>query len=131
MIDYKLIADEDPGGDLQTAFDTMAAVTIEVRKSRAIYNSLGLAAAIGFTNANEFLNDVEASTLIPERVVMWINTTGVDIVNADTALILKVIAPQHLDLVLALANETISKYGARFRMGHLQNAREYRARGKV
>lgn len=128
-VDYKLIADEDPGGDLEEAYATMKARTVLNEKREARYTDQDIAREIGFALANQFLDDVEAA--VPPRVMYWLKTLGIDVAHLDTRAVLTNINPRNVDLVLALKDEIVPKYGIGFKLGHLQNARQYRLEGKI
>ena len=130
-IDYKLIADEDPGGDLETAFATMSSRMVSNTKLQARYTDQDIAREIGFGKANAFLDDVALQ--VPERVMYWIQNLGVDLAHLDTIAVLNSLdpAPRNLADVLALKDETVPKYGHGFKLGHLQNARQYRLDGRI
>jgi hypothetical protein len=130
-INYKLIADDDPGGELETAFATMSVVTVVNEKIQARYTDQDIAREIGFGPANQFLDDVEAA--VPGRVAYWLRTLGIDVAHIDTINVLNNLdpAPRNLNLVLALKNEKIPKYGFGFKEGHLQTARKKLAEGKI
>ena len=128
-IDYKLIADDDPGGDLGTAYATMAASMVTVERSSTVFTGHMIAQEIGIAAANQFLNDVELAA--PARVMGWFNDFGLDLSDPDVVAYMTSINPANLAAVLALTDESQCKYGTNFKMGHLQNARQYRADGKI
>lgn len=128
-IDYTLIADNDPGGDLETAYATMFAETVVNERSNAVFNDRDIAMEVGFTLANQFLDDLEAAA--PARIMRWIETIGLDLAHQDVIDAITNIAPRNLSVVLALKDETLPRYGVSFNEGHLQSARELRAVGRV
>ena len=128
MVDYTLLADNDPGGDLETAFAVMSAQTaVRTRNSHRV-NDIMIAKHLGFTAATEFLNDVEAA--LDPRVVAWLRGDGIDMAHPDVATILDQINPRHKDAALAMGKETVPKYPG-LRIGHLATARQMRAEGKI
>lgn len=129
MVDYTLIANEDPGGTLEQAYATM--VDRRVSVSRGVYKitDIMVAAEIGLSKAESFLSAVEAA--VPARVSHWIKTGGIDINHPDTIATLTAINPPHLAEVLPMGSESVCPYGAGFKIGHLQNARQMRADGRI
>lgn len=132
-VNYKLIADDDPGGKLETAFESMSKVTESRSRGSFRVNDIMIVAVLGSTDGHEFLDAVEGSNLLPERAKLWLRGEGIDINHPDTAGVLRAMNPNppHLEKVLAMGNEIVPKYGAGFKAGHLQTAREKRKGSKI
>lgn len=131
-VDYKLIADGDPTGDLFVAYDTMLAQTETVSKGVFKVSDIMVAKEIGLTKANLFLDAVE--TFMPSRVANWIQGQGIDINDAETVAALGTITAlvaEDLAAVLAMGTSTACIYGTGFKPGHLQNARQKREAGLI
>lgn len=128
MVDYTAIADGDPGGDLEAAYATMLAETITQSRGQHPVTDLRVAGEIGLAAAEEFFTSIEA--VVSSRVIGWFRTTGVDINHPDTIATLNAINPPHKDAVLAMGNETVSKYPG-LTIEHLKKARTKRAAGEI
>ena len=125
MIDFKLISDNDVGGTLESAFATMSAETIDVSRGIYLVNDLRITAALGMAKGAAFLDAVESSPLVPERVRSWLVGNGIDISHPDTQATLLAIGAPHTAEVIAMGYTPEPKYGPGFLIGHLANAREY------
>lgn len=132
MVDYKLIADNDPGGDIETAYAAMAAETVtSTPETRLTY--LSIANRVGYAAAAALYDRVIAN------MPAWINQAmmqgGVDVNNPQTAGILNSLvgggftAKMMSDIINA-GVESSPKYPG-LKIGHLANARQKRAAGDI
>ena len=135
MVDYKLIADNDPNpsgsvdaenAGLISAFESMKLQTNILSQKRKI-SFLDIADYIDVITASKF------STAVKNNLDEWIYTLltkkGIDITSpkSQTAVNSLVAAEPAFeqtdaDAIIALANQTEEKF-KRFKLGHLQNAR--------
>lgn len=129
MIDYEAIANDDIGGDIDTAFTALTAMTITQSRGEYLVNDKAVTNALGLVAANKFLDALEASP-IPERVKRWMIGDGIDINHPDTVATLIAMAPPGYESVLALGTETVAKYPG-ITPAHLQKARTMRAEGRI
>ena len=129
MVDYKLIADNDTGGELQLTFDNMSAETVtstpEVMLTyRRISASVSLAASA----------ELESAVLAAPAMPSWVNTAlasdGIDVNDPQVSAVLKSLVPSHAEQITAMGIITNPKY-AGLKIGHLANARQMRAEGRV
>jgi len=132
MTNYKLIADGDPGGNIDTAFASMKAETVTTSPEvRLTY--LAVARSVGAGAASK-LNARVLATQSP-WVDHALNNEGVDINNPQIPALLNsmvnaTFTQANADAVKAIGNVTQSKY-PRLRQGHLEDARRLRAEGKI
>ncbi len=138
-VDYKAIADADPGGNLTVTFLAMAAET-ETR-SRGIHRitQLEIAREVGMVAATRFRDGLDSAvtgSLIPAWVVGALDATGIDINHASTqgamaGLVTAMKLQQDdVDAIIAMGSEVVNVW-PELKEGHLQNAREKRAAGKI
>ena len=138
MIDYKLIADNDPGGDLETAFAQMQAetVTVPVPGKRQTY--LSIADEVGFAEAAALSGTVEAEVTakqLPKWVDVALEQDGIDVTNPQVGPILSSLVNETLtqtmvDAIIATGSEDRPKYPG-LRIGYLADARRKRERGEI
>lgn len=136
MVDYKAIADGDPGGDLQAAFDSMRAEMVTAPYMvRVNYTDL-LAIDIPLTTklSNLIASEVSLGN-IPEVVHIRLNDGGLDINNPGTQAMLAgyVVASEltqaEMNTITALGE--IKKYPDLVIPQILQNARDARSSGAI
>jgi hypothetical protein len=137
MIDYKAIADADPGGDLQIAFDAMKAEAVDVLRdvesrmmsARTVYGLIG-------DVSGKAAMDAIKTSLTDSDVKSWFSPDqgGVDSFlvgpTFDGLAAGGVITQAEADLVKSYAYTKTPKYPS-LRMGHLQDARRKRAAGEI
>lgn len=131
IIDYKLLADNDPGGDLMTAFESMQGETITTRPEVMItYRKIG--AAVGLQESAELEAAVNTpGNGIPKWVDAALSTDGIDVNNQQVSAILTMlVTSETAAAILAMGEVVTAKYPG-LKPGHLQNAREMRAEGEI
>lgn len=138
MIDYKLIADNDPGGDLETAFAQMAAETVTVALPGKRQTYLSLADDVGFTEAMTLSATIDVAVQagkLPKWVDSAMESGGIDVTNPQVEPILQSLVNASLSAevvsaILETGVETRAKYPG-LRVGYLADARRKRARGEI
>jgi hypothetical protein len=137
MVDYKLIADSDPGGDLQAAFDTMAAETVS--KTPEVYVNYTNLMAVDLALAGQLSAIIKAAVdagTLPEVVHIRLNNGGLNINNPSSGYVLQgfveagYLTQAEKDTIMAMGVVTTKKYPG-LKPGHVQNARQKRAEGIV
>lgn len=136
-VPYKLYADDDPGGTLESAFATMEAATVNTTpKYRLTYMSIAskvdLAAAIAIEKAIDGAIGLKA---IPKWVATIMVTTGLDINDPQVQMILGQLIGANLseaqaDKILAVGVVKEPMYPG-IKIGHLNDARVQRKEGNV
>ena len=126
-VNYKLIADNDPGGDLQTAFNSLASETI-ITTPETMITYRKIAARVSLTATAELETAISA---LPLWVNKALQTDGIDVNDAQTAAVLSsLVSTETASSIIALGQISTPKYQG-LKLGHLQNAREMRAEGKI
>jgi hypothetical protein len=129
-VNYKLIADNDPGGELETAFSLMENVTAETTPEVMLtYRRISAGVSLEASAALELA--VNAAPAIPSWVDKALSTDGVDVNNTQTVGLLAALVPDHATAIQAMGTVVVPKYGSGFRVGHLQNARQMREEGSI
>lgn len=138
MIDYKAIADGDPGGDLEAAFAAMAAetVTVQIPGKRQTY--ISIADEVGFAEAAALSGTVEAEVTakqLPKWVDVALEQDGIDVTNPQVKPILDgmvndLLTQAMVDAIIATGSEDRPKYPG-LRIGYLADARRKRERGEI
>jgi hypothetical protein len=128
-VNYKLIADNDPSGELETAFAAMAAETVtstpEVMVTyRQIGETVSLAASAELETA---LND--SGNGIPSWVDTALTKDGINVNDPQVADVLGSLSSSAADIT-AMGVVTSPVY-AGLKIGHLANARQMRMDGRV
>lgn len=138
MVNYELIADNDPGGDLEAAFALMKAETITQPKDRKV-NYVQIANEAGFTEASALEYRIKAlvsTSNLPEWVHDALKSEGLNINDSQVSAQLNALVDgttlttAHVDAILAMKNEVSPKYPG-IKLGHLETARLLRVEGKV
>ena len=132
-MDYKAIADADPGGTLESAFAVLSAATVETRPEvRLAY--ISIANRVGFNQASELeaaIRNAEAAGQLPRWVDAAMNGEGVDINNPQTETLLRsLVSQQTADEIMAAGAVVVPQFPG-LRMGHIKTARDKRASGEV
>jgi hypothetical protein len=130
MIDYKQLADNDPGGELETAFASMSAETV-TSTPEVMLTYRRISAGVSLAASAELEVAVNASAQMPSWVDKALSTDGIDVNDPQTAGLLAMLVPDHAAAIQAMGVVNVSKYGAGFKIGHLQNARQMRDEGII
>lgn len=126
-VNYKLIADNDPGGDLETAFNTLASETV-ITTPETMITYRKIAASVSLTATAELEQAISA---LPLWVNKALQTDGIDVNDPQTAAALSsLVSTETAASIIALGKISTQKYPG-LKLGHLQNAREMRAEGKI
>ena len=128
MVDYKLIADNDPDGNLEVAFGTMSIETINTAPEvmvtyRRISASVGLQESI----------DLEAAVIT--HMPDWINNNlafdGININDPRAGdVLISLIGEVSANKIIEMGVVKVLKYNG-LKIGHLANARRKRLEGKI
>lgn len=133
MTDYKLIADSDPGGDLQTAFDAMAAEVVTSTPEK-LMTYLSIANEVGFTESGALEAAVNAAISggqLPSWVRSALETKGIDINNPQTGpLLVSLVGEVEAAKILAAGVVSVKKFPS-LTIQQLENARYAREQGAI
>ena len=135
MTDYKAIADADVAlaePDLETAYNTLAAQTVTTNPELML-TYIGISNRVGFTIASKLSARVVAT--MDAWVHEALQNEGIDINNAQTPVLLDsmvdaTFTQADADAIKAAGNIDVPVF-PNLKLGHLQNAREMRARGEI
>ena len=139
MTDYKAIADDDIGGDIDAAVDALRSLTVTVKPTGTLMiNERTILGALGIADGDAFMSAIEASPSVPDRVKAWFkpDQQGVDILNAETRGMIQafkaagVLSQAQEDTLLNLGVTTQPKY-ANLQIGQLIDARRMRSAGEI
>ena len=131
MIDYKLLADNDPGGDLEVAFNLMYEQTVATYPQK-LMTYIDIASRAGFFVSAELQNAVVDNVGIPSWVDIALSRDGVDVNDEQTQSVLSSIVSEETALAIsALGVELISRFPQLTSVRHLDKARVMRADGRV
>lgn len=138
MIDYKAIADADPGGDLKTAYDALKAMTVSAPAGETKIDLVGIANRFGPATANNVEAAIKAA-ISANQLGGWVlhamygeglNITHKDMAAQLTALKAAGLTQDSLDKLLSLTQVQTPKFPGLLE-GYLQNARQKRVRGEI
>lgn len=137
MIDFALIADFDPGGDIETAFASIAAETKAVTAEYRM-NYLTIACDVGLVESaalETVISNAIAAGTLPKWVDTKMNGDGLDINNSKTVevlgtLIVDPFTQTMADAIIAAGVSTSSKF-PNLKLQHVTQARAMRTAGKV
>ena len=128
MADYKFIADNDPGSDLDLAFLSMSIETVTSNPEKLMtYRSI--ANEVGYAESVELENGTAA-------LAKWVNSDlqgrGIDINSPQTAELLGsgIVSNETATKLLAAGVVSSPKFPG-LKKGHLQNARQMRVAGEI
>tara|TARA_R110002074_G_scaffold119_2_gene486 strand:+ start:901 stop:1293 length:393 start_codon:yes stop_codon:yes gene_type:complete len=130
MVNYKLIADNDPVGELQTAFDSMAAEAVtSTPEVMVTYRQIG--ERVSLAASAELEAAVNGSELVPSWVDSVLAKDGINVNDAQVSATLgAIVSTDTAAAIIAMGLVTSPKY-AGLKIGHLANARQMRAEGRV
>jgi len=142
MVDYKLLADNDPGGDLQIAFEAMKAETVTQAQGRKL-TYLQIANEVDFATATALQKRISALVVagtFPEWLDASLKAEGVNIndpqIHGEQGALNALVgdgaefSQVQADAIAALKNVTTLKYSG-LKLGHLETARAMRLKGDI
>lgn len=139
-INYKALADLDPGGTLESAYDTLAVAETTSSDHVQMVTDLSIAASIGLNDTVAFLAGLDTAVddlVLPSIVVEWLTTNGgIDVNHQDSQTTLQSLATANyveqttVDAVIAMGENSELDF-PNLKIGHLANARQMRAEGRV
>ena len=135
-MNFKFIADNDPGGELDAAYRSMSTETISgtgkvLLTDQSIANDLGLVVGITIT---EGIEQAVADGELPARIIRWLEGDGIDVNHVDTQATLVslhiggYISEAHKNALIALGDD-LAYPG--LTKSQLDKARRLRSEGKV
>lgn len=129
-VNYKLIADNDPGGTLEDAYTAMSAETVTTApKVMVTYRKV--AASVNLEASAELEASVIASVDVPDWVNIALADGGINVNDPQTeGLLSTLVSPQTASAILDMGIVTDPKYPG-LKIGHLSNARQMRTEGRV
>lgn len=130
MVDYKLLADNDPSGDLETAFAAMSAETVTTHPQTMItYRKIG--GQVSLSASAELESGVTGSVSIPSWVDKALSTDGIDVNNPQVAAVIgSLVSAETAAAILALGDIVEPRYKG-LKIEQLEKARQLRQEGKV
>ena len=130
MVNYKLIADNDPSGDLETAFAAMGAEAV-TSTPEVMVTYRRISAAVSLAASAELEAAVKAELTIPSWVDTALASDGIDVNDAQVSAVLdSLVSVATAAAIKAMGVITDPKYKG-FKIGHLANARQMREEGRV
>lgn len=138
-VDYKAIADADPGGDLTLAFETMAAATETRGRGAYRITQLEVANQVGMAIATTFRAGLDRAVVegaCPAWVVSALDVGGIDINHPDTVGSMNALVgsgyllQDDVTAIIGMGSEIVVTW-PRLKEGHLDDARTKRAKGKI
>jgi len=131
-VDYAVLADNDPGGTLSSAFSAMAAqVVTEYPEFMITYRSV--ANAVGFDASVQL--QVKVKSAFPSWVDALLSSDGIDVNNIQTdalvnSLVDTTFTQAMADGILAMGDVSVPVFPG-LKPGVLADARRMRAEGRV
>ena len=130
MVDYKLIADNDVGGDLEGAFNAMSLEIISTTPE-VMVTYRRISASVSLTVSAELQAAVLNATLIPAWVNQALAYDGININDPQVKSVLSTLVYEDsANRIIEMGVVKAPKY-SNFKIGHLANARQKRAEGKI
>jgi len=130
MIDYKLIADNDPTGTLDSAFASMSAETITTNPEKLV-TYISVANQVGFAESGELEAGVLSDTTLPKWVDKSLNTGGVNVNDPQVAGLLSVLVSAATSTKILAMGDVLSPKYPNLTMGVLADARRLRTEGVI
>ena len=134
-MNYTTIADADPGGDLQAAYDALVARKVSTTDQVRI-TDVDMARELGFGKAIGILDGIQTAidaNALPARVMRWIEQVGLDINHTGTVNALSNLVPTYISASDATDLQNMGKV-AEFpglTIKDLEKARRLRSEGKA
>jgi hypothetical protein len=129
-VDYKLIADNDQGGELASAFNAMRAETVSATPE-VMVTYRRVSASVSLAASAELEAAVASAPSMPSWVDKALSLDGIDVNDPQTAgLLSTLVTPETAAAIIAMGVISEPKYKG-LKIGHLENARQMRAEGEI
>ena len=130
MVDYKLIADNDAGGDLESAFNAMSLESVSTTPE-VMVTYRRISASVSITVSAELQSAVLSALAIPAWVNQSLAYDGININDPQVKSVLSTLVSEDSgNKIIEMGVIKTPKY-SNFKIGHLANARQKRAEGKI
>lgn len=125
MIDYKKIADGDPGGDLEVAFAAMAVEEVVVTPApEKLMTYRSIANEVGFAASGELEAGVlDASNGMPQWLNIDLQSRGIDVNNPNVAGLIGALVTATTATNILAAGVTYALVYPNLKAGHLETSR--------
>ncbi len=130
MVDYKLLADNDPGGDLQQAFDLMSIQTVD-STPEVLMTYRTIASKVGFAESGELEAAVLGEPTLPQWLNVDLQSRGIDVNDPQVAGLLNTLVSAATAANITAAGVIVSPKYPNMKVGHLKNARDQRNDGVI
>lgn len=129
MIDYKNIADNDPGGDLDAAYATMKKETVKSHPTKML-TYLDIANLLDLATSKELQDAVVGRVGIPEFVDHELKNGGLDVNDVKSQYMLRAIVGGDTANAIIGLGAVVNPVYPYLKIGHLSNARQMRFEGR-
>ena len=129
MIDYKNIADNDPGGDLDVAYEAMKKETVKSYPKKMM-TYLDIANLLDLSKSKELQDAVVGIADIPEFVDHELKSGGLDVNDVKSQYMLRAIVSEDTANAIIGLGAVVTLAYPNFKIGHLSNARHMRLEGR-
>ena len=129
MIDYKNIADNDPGGDLDVAYEAMKKEAVKSYPKKMM-TYLDIANLLDLSKSKELQDAVVGIADIPEFVDHELKSGGLDVNDVKSQYMLRAIVSEDTANAIIGLGAVVTLAYPNFKIGHLSNARQMRLEGR-
>ncbi len=132
MIDYKKIADNDVGGEIDVALPVMKLLTEQNTPDEKMVTYRNIGSNVGLAESLEFETKIKAAETLPEWVNISLSNDGINVNDSQVAGVLSGLglADGVADSIIALGVEDNLMF-PNLRAGHLEVARAKRLAGEI
>lgn len=129
-IDYKKIADNDVGGDIDSALVTMKLLTETVQSAEKLVSYRKVAAETTLATSAELETAIKAAETMPEWVHTSLSNDGININDPQTAGVINSLGLSDAQSIIDIGIDEVLMF-PNLRAGHLEVARAKRIAGEV
>ncbi len=129
-IDYKKIADNDVGGELDTALATMKLLTETVKLDEKLITYRTIAAQVDLAASAELETAIKGAETMPEWVHTSLSNTGININDPQTEGVLNKLGLSDAQSIIDIGVDEVLMFPS-LRAGHLEVARAKRIAGEI
>jgi len=130
MINYKKIADNDVGGELDAALSTMKLLLETVKPAEKLITYRTVAAEVNLAASAELETAIKGAETMPEWVHTSLSNDGININDPQTEGVLNNLGLTDAQSIIDIGIDEVPMF-ANLKAGHLEVARAKRLAGEV
>ena len=130
MIDYKKIADNDVGGELDSALSTMKLLVETVKLPEKMITYRTIAAQVNLAASAELETAIKGAETMPEWVNIALSSDGININDSQVEGVLNSLGLTDAQSIIDIGVDEVLMFPS-LKAGHLEVARAKRIAGEI